>query len=111
MAASGTAAIANRSRIIPGFGLTLGFTLFWLGLIVLLPLAGLVLKTMNMGWPAFVATVTDPRVIAAFKVSFGVSFIAALVNVLFGLIVAWTLVRYRFPGRRIMDAVIDLPFA
>jgi sulfate transport system permease protein len=111
VAASGTAAIANRSRIIPGFGLTLGFTLFWLGLIVLLPLAGLVLKTMHMGWPAFIATVRDPRVIAAFRVSFGVSFVAALVNVLFGLIVAWTLVRYRFPGRRVMDAVIDLPFA
>ena len=97
--------------VIPGFGLTMGFTLFYMGIIVMIPLAGLVFKTLEMGWQDFINTVTDPRVLAAFKISFGVSFIAAAINAVFGLIVAWVLVRYKFPGRKIFDAMIDLPFA
>ena len=104
--------LALRQRsILPGFGLTLGFTMAYLGLIVLIPLSGLFLKTATMTWPQFWATVTDAQVLAAYRLSFGASVLAALINVLFGLIVAWVLVRYRFPGRRIMDALIDLPFA
>lgn len=101
----------KKPSVIPGFGLTLGFTLFYLGLIVLIPLAGLVFKTMEMSWQDFINTVTDSRVLAAFKISFGVSFAAATINAIFGLIVAWVLVRYTFPGRKIVDAMIDLPFA
>lgn len=97
--------------VIPGFGITLGFTLFYLCVIVLIPLAGLVFKTLEMGWDDFINTVTDPRVVAAFKVSFGVSFVAALVNGVFGLIVAWVLVRYDFFGKKLVDAMVDLPFA
>jgi sulfate transport system permease protein len=97
--------------VIPGFGLTLGFTLFYMGIIVMIPLAGLVFKTLEMSWQDFIDTVTDPRVVAAFKISFGVSFIAAAVNAFFGLIIAWVMVRYKFPGRKIVDAMIDLPFA
>jgi sulfate/thiosulfate transport system permease protein len=105
------AAPLRRKSIIPGFGLTLGFTLLYLGIIVMVPLAGLALRTLGMGWEGFWATVSDPRVVAAFRVSFGVAFAAALVNAFFGLIVAWVLVRYSFPGHKIMDAMIDLPFA
>lgn len=101
----------KKPSVIPGFGLTLGFTLFYLGLIVLIPLAGLVFKTMEMSWQDFVNTVTDPRVLAAFKISFGVSLAAAVINAVFGLIVAWVLVRYTFPGRKLVDAMVDLPFA
>jgi sulfate/thiosulfate transport system permease protein len=97
--------------VIPGFGLTLGFTLFYLGIIVLIPLTGLVFKTMEMSWQDFVGTITDPRVVAAFRISFGVSFVAALINAIFGLIVAWVLVRYKFPGKKLVDAMVDLPFA
>ncbi len=101
----------RNKGVIPGFGITLGFTLFYMGLIVMIPLAGLVFKTLEMSWPEFVATVTDPRVVAAFKISFGVSFAAGLVNAFFGMIVAWVLVRYEFPGKKIIDAMVDLPFA
>lgn len=101
----------KRHGIIPGFGMTLGFTLFYMGLIVMIPLAGLVFKTLEMGWEDFVGTVTDPRVLAAFRISFGVSFVAALINAFFGLILAWVLVRYEFPGKKIVDAMVDLPFA
>jgi sulfate/thiosulfate transport system permease protein len=101
----------KNPSVIPGFGLTLGFTLFYMGLVVLVPLAGLVFKTLEMSWQDFMTTIADPRVIAAFKVSFGVSFAAALVNAFFGLIVAWVLVRYSFPGKKIVDAMVDLPFA
>ncbi|MGB4058440.1 MAG: sulfate ABC transporter permease subunit CysT [Alphaproteobacteria bacterium] len=97
--------------VIPGFGITMGFTLSYLALIVMIPLAGLVIKTLEMSWQDFLATILDPRVIAAFKVSFGVSFIAALVNGFFGMIVAWALVRYDFPWRKFIDSMIDLPFA
>ncbi len=97
--------------ILPGFGLSLGFTLFYLGLIVLVPLSAALLKTAGMSWPAFVEAVASPRVLASYRISFGASFLAALVNVVFGLVVAWVLVRYTFPGRRVVDALVDLPFA
>jgi sulfate/thiosulfate transport system permease protein len=106
-----TAWSLRRPSVIPGFGLTLGFTLAYLGLIVLLPLAGLVAKTIGLS-PAVLWTIaTAPRVVAAFKVSFGTALIAASINVVFGLLVAWVLVRYRFPGHRLVDALVDLPFA
>ena len=101
----------RKPSIIPGFGLALGFTLTWLGLIVLIPLAGLVLKTASLGWPEFLKLATDPRILAALKLSFGASLLAATINAVFGLIVAWVLVRYDFPGRRLLDAFVDLPFA
>lgn len=105
-------AITLKQRsILPGFGLTLGYTVLYLGLIVLIPLAGLVLKSTTMTWPDFVATVTDDRVVASLRLSFGASLVAAGVNAVFGFIVAWVLVRYRFPGKRIIDALIDIPFA
>jgi sulfate transport system permease protein len=97
--------------VLPGFGLTLGFTLCYLSLVVLIPLAGLILAAGGLGWSAFWTQVTTPRVVSAFRVSFGASLIAALVNAVFGLMVAWVLVRYDFPGKRIVDALVDLPFA
>jgi len=103
---------SSRSpSVIPGFRVTLGFTLLYLILIVLIPLAGLPARTASMGWDAFWQTVTDPRVVASYKVTLSSSFWAASVNGIFGLIVAWVLVRYEFPGRRIVDAAVDLPFA
>lgn len=101
----------KQRSILPGFGLTLGFTLVYLSLIALIPLFGLFLRTAELTWGQFWAIVTDARVLAAYRLSFGASLIAATVNVLFGAIVAWVLVRYRFPGRRLVDALIDLPFA
>ncbi len=101
----------RRPSVIPGFGLTLGFTLAYLGLIVLLPLAGLALAAAAVAPAEIWAIATSPRVVAAFRVSFGTAFIAAVINGLFGLLVAWVLVRYRFPGRRLVDAMVDLPFA
>jgi sulfate transport system permease protein len=101
----------RKPSVIPGFGLTLGFTLAYLSLIVLIPLAALVLKTMGLGWTEFWRLATDSRTIAALQTSFGISLAAAAINAVFGLIVAWVLVRYRFPGRRLLDAFIDLPFA
>ena len=98
-------------RVIPGFGLSLGVTLFWLSFLVLIPLAGLGIKAAELSPAAFWATVTDPIVVASYRLTFGASALAALVNAVFGLIVAWTLVRYRFPGRRLFDALIDFPFA
>lgn len=100
-----------KPSIIPGFGITLAFTLFYLALIVLLPLGGLVAKTTEMSLAQFWQTVTDERVLHAYKISFGISLLAALVNVFFGLVVAWVLVRYRFFGKKIVDALVDLPFA
>jgi sulfate transport system permease protein len=103
---------AHTSRsVLPGFGLSLGFTLAYLGLIVLVPLAAAFARTAGMGWHDFVAAVASPRVLASYRLTFGASFAAALVNTFFGLIVAWVLVRYTFPGRRIVDALVDLPFA
>lgn len=105
-------AIALRQRtIIPGFGLSLGITLSYLGLIVIIPLAVLLLKATDAGWAKIWAELSSPRTLAAFRVSFGIAFLAAAFNALFGLMVAWVLVRYEFPGRRLIDAMIDLPFA
>jgi sulfate transport system permease protein len=101
----------RRPSVIPGFGLTLGFTLAYLSLIVLIPLAALVLRAASLGWAEFLTLATDPRTLAALRLSFGASAIAAGINAVFGLLVAWVLVRYRFPGRRLFDAFIDLPFA
>jgi sulfate transport system permease protein len=101
----------SNLRVMPGFNLSLGFTLFYLGLIVLIPLSAVFLKTFTMTWPAFWAAVTSDRVVASYQLTFGASLLAALINVFFGGIVAWVLVRYRFPGKKIIDALVDLPFA
>jgi sulfate transport system permease protein len=101
----------RKPSVLPGFGLTLGFALTYLSLIVLIPLAALVLRTAELGWPEIWRIATDPRTLAALRVSFGISFLAAAINAVFGLIVTWVLVRYRFPGRKLLDAFIDLPFA
>ncbi|TWO71864.1 sulfate ABC transporter permease subunit CysT [Caenimonas sedimenti] len=98
-------------KVLPGFNLTLGFTVLYLSLIVLIPLSALILKTFTLSWDQFWAAVTSPRVLASYRLTFGASLIAALVNVVFGLLVAWVLVRYTFPGKRIVDALVDLPFA
>jgi sulfate transport system permease protein len=101
----------RRPSVIPGFGLTLGFALTYLSLIVLIPIAALVLRTTALSWDQFWAIASNARVVAALRVSFGASLLAAMINAVFGLIVAWVLVRYRFPGRRALDAIVDLPFA
>jgi sulfate/thiosulfate transport system permease protein len=101
----------RRHSVLPGFGLSLGFTMTYLGLIVLVPLSTLVAKTAGLGWQAFWATVTTPRVVSSYRLTFGASFLAAAINAVFGLLVAWVLVRYKFPGRRLVDALVDLPFA
>ena len=98
-------------RVLPGFKLTLGFTLFYLSIIVLIPLSALVFKTFTLTWDQFVFAVSSPRVMAAYRLTFGASFIAAVVNAFFGLLIAWVLVRYSFPGKKIIDALVDLPFA
>lgn len=103
--------IRSKQNRLPGFGLTMGFTILYLSLIVLIPLSALMLKSMATPWAEFSAIMSDPRVIASLKLTFGASFIAALVNTVFGSIVAWSLVRYRFFGHRLFDAVVDLPFA
>lgn len=100
-----------RRFVLPGFGLSLGLTLTYLSLIVLLPISAAFVRTAGMSWADFVAAVVSPRVLAAYRLSFGASFAAGLVNALFGTIVAWVLVRYTFPGKRIIDALVDLPFA
>jgi len=102
---------ASAKRVLPGFNLTLGFTVFYLCLIVLIPLSALLFKTFTLTWPQFWDAVTAPRVLASYRLTFGASLIAALVNVVFGLLVAWVLVRYSFPGKKIVDALVDLPFA
>ncbi|GAB4089305.1 ABC transporter permease [Hydrogenophaga soli] len=102
---------ASAKRVLPGFHLTLGYTLFYLALIVLIPLSALLFKTFSLTWPQFWEAVTAPRVLASYRLTFGASFLAALVNVVFGLLVAWVLVRYDFPGKRLADALVDLPFA
>jgi sulfate transport system permease protein len=101
----------SRPSVLPGFGLALGFTLLYLGLIVLLPLSATLFKTFTLTWGQFVDTISNPRVLASFRLSFGASLIAAAINAVFGFVVAWVLVRYRFPGRKIIDALVDLPFA
>ncbi len=109
--AGGQAFRFKQPSVIPGFGLALGFTLTYLSLIVLLPLAALILKAGSLGFAGFWDIVTEPRTLAALRVSFLISLAAALINVVFGVIVAWVLIRYRFPGRRLLDAIVDLPFA
>jgi sulfate transport system permease protein len=98
-------------RVLPGFGLTLGFTMVYLSLLVLIPLSAVFIRSLGLGWGHFWEAVTAPRVIASLRLSFGASLIAALLNAIFGLLVAWVLVRYTFPFRRLIDAVVDLPFA
>lgn len=110
-AALSTASHGSNRKVLPGFNLTLGYTVLYLSLIVLIPLSALVFKTFTMSWDQFWAAVTSPRVLASYRLTFGASLIAALVNVVFGLLVAWVLVRYSFPGKRIVDALVDLPFA
>ena len=105
------AALNKPFRVLPGFKLTLGYTLFYLSLLVLIPLSAVFIKTATGGWDHFVATISSPRVLASFRLSFGASLIAAAINSVFGLLLTWSLVRYRFPGRKIVDALIDLPFA
>lgn len=104
-------ATLKRFSPLPGFGLSLGYTIFYLSLIVLIPLSSVGAKTIGMGWEAFWAAVSNPRVVASYELSFGASLLAAAVNVVFGLIFAWVLVRYRFPGKGLVDALVDLPFA
>ncbi|MFN7644435.1 MAG: sulfate ABC transporter permease subunit CysT [Burkholderiales bacterium] len=101
----------RRFGVLPGFGLSMGYTLMYLGLIVLIPLSSLIFKTLDLSWTQFWAAVSAPRVVASYRLTFGASLLAAAINGLFGLIVAWVLVRYPFPGRRIVDALVDLPFA
>jgi sulfate transport system permease protein len=98
-------------RVMPGFGLSLGFTIFYLALIVLIPLSAVFLKTFTLSWDAFWAAITSDRVLASYRLSFGASLVAALINVVFGGVLAWVLVRYSFPGKRLVDALVDLPFA
>ncbi|MFZ3223573.1 MAG: sulfate ABC transporter permease subunit CysT [Rugosibacter sp.] len=100
-----------RPRVLPGFSLTLGFTLVYLSLIVLLPLSAVVFKTLSLTFAEFWQMVTAPRVLASYKLSFGASLLAAGINTVFGALLAWSLVRYRFPGRKLVDALVDLPFA
>lgn len=113
--AAGAAALARRRHkrpgVLPGFGLSMGYAVLYLSLLVLIPLASLPLKSAGLGWDGFWATVTAPRVVASYRLTFGAALLAALVNLVFGLLVAWVLVRYRFPGKKIVDALVDLPFA
>ena len=102
---------ARRQDVLPGFNLALGFTLLYLSLIVLIPLSAVFIKTATLSWDAFWTTVTAPRLLASYRLSFGASLIAALLNAVFGLLVAWVLVRYQFFGKRLIDALVDLPFA
>jgi sulfate/thiosulfate transport system permease protein len=108
------AAVPSRGgsrKVLPGFNLTLGYTLLYLSLIVLIPLSALVLKSFTLTWDQFWTAIASPRVLASYRLTFGASFIAALVNAVFGLLLAWVLVRYSFPGKKIVDALVDLPFA
>ncbi len=101
----------KQHSILPGFNLALGFTLLYLSLIVLIPLSAAFIRTAELTWPEFWSTVTTPRVLASYRLTFGASFAAACVNAVFGLLVAWVLVRYHFPGKKLVDALVDLPFA
>lgn len=103
--------LTKHNNVLPGFGPAMGYTLLYLSLIVLIPLSALVFKAAGLSWHDFVATVSAPRVLASYKVTFGAALAAASINALFGVLVAWVLVRYRFPGRKIVDSLVDLPFA
>jgi sulfate transport system permease protein len=104
-------AAVRAHRVLPGFGLSLGFTLAYMSLVVLVPLSAVFILTATMSLDAFLSAVASPRVIASYRLTFGASLLAALINVVFGLLLAWALVRYRFPGKRLVDALVDLPFA
>ncbi|WP_431323715.1 sulfate ABC transporter permease subunit CysT [Rhizobium sp. YTU87027] len=101
----------RRPSVIPGFGMALGLTLTWLTLLILIPLSGLAWRSSELGWAKFLAIAFDPRTLSALRISFGAAFAAACINAAFGVVLAWVLVRYRFPGKRIIDAMVDLPFA
>ncbi|THK37739.1 sulfate ABC transporter permease subunit CysT [Ensifer sp. MPMI2T] len=101
----------RQPSVIPGFGLALGVTLTWLTLIVLIPLSGLIWRSSGLGWSKFLALASDERTVNALTISFGTAFVAAVINLVFGVVLAWVLVRYRFPGKRVIDAMVDLPFA
>lgn len=103
--------LLKRHTVLPGFDLALGFALLYTSLIVLIPLSAAFLKTFTLTWQQFLEATTTPRVVASYRLTFGASFLAALLNAFFGLIVAWVLVRYQFPGKRLIDALVDLPFA
>jgi len=103
--------IGRKATVLPGFGLTMGFTILYLGVLVLLPLSMIFLNTASLGWSGFWETVTADRAIASYKLSFGTAFAAAVINAFFGVLIAWVLTRYHFPGKRIMDSLVDLPFA
>lgn len=103
--------MAASRRVLPGFNLTLGYTLFYLSVIVLIPLTALIFKTLSLTWDQFMGAVSAPRVMASYRLTFGASLIAACVNAVFGLLIAWVLVRYTFPAKKIVDALVDLPFA
>lgn len=102
---------SRQHSVLPGFGLTVGYTTFFLSAIVLVPLAAMVLKASSLSFSQFIDVLLDPRVIASYKLTFGTSLLAALINVVFGFLIAWSLVRYDFPGRKFLDALIDMPFA
>ena len=108
---SAASLVRQRKGVIPGFGITMGTTLLWLSLIVLIPLSTLFFRTAALTFDQFIAIITSRRALHAFELSFGLSFAAALANLLFGSVVVWALVRYRFPGRRLLDAIVDIPFA
>ena len=101
----------KQHSVLPGFGLALGYTLLYLSLIVLVPLSALLLRTASLPWQEIWQTATEPRVLASYRLTFGAALVGASVNAVFGFILAWTLVRYRFPGRQLLDALVDLPFA
>lgn len=103
--------ILKQPSVLPGFGLTLGFAVFYLSLVVLIPLSGLFVKTSTLSWDQFWDVVTNPRALASYQLTFGASIVGAIINGLFGSIIAWVLVRYHFPGRSVVDALVDLPFA
>ena len=101
----------GKKTVLPGFGPALGYTIFYLGIIVLIPLSALFFKTATLTWDEFVAAVTAPRVLASYRITFGSALLAAVINAFFGVLTAWVLVRYRFPGKKVVDALVDLPFA
>ena len=103
--------MSQRSRVLPGFGLSLGFTLAYLSLIVLIPLSAVFIKSLGIGWDGFIEIISSERILKSLQLSFTTALLAAFINVVFGLLLAWCLVRYRFPGKRLVDALVDLPFA
>jgi sulfate transport system permease protein len=111
MVTSPVARRARTSSVIPGFGLTLGYTMVYLSLVVLIPLSATFIRSLDLGWSHFFSAVSTPRVLASLRLSFGAALLAAGVNALFGLVIAWVLVRYSFPFKRLIDAIVDLPFA